>query len=111
MGIYTTGGRDVRGGISVGGDLRIPLPEQNRTVYCDQAHYGHVSDRGAEAGVKGDQAVVGAGRNVCGGDADGGLVGRTYGGGEVYGRDGDGDLLRQASIKSENQLMVLSDSI
>ena len=40
-----------------------------------------MSDGGAEAGVKGDQAVVGSGRIECGGDTDGGSGGRTDRGG------------------------------
>ena len=40
-----------------------------------------MSGGGSEAGVKGDQQVVGAGRIGCEGDEDGGLVGGMYGGG------------------------------
>ena len=38
-----------------------------------------MSGGGSEAWVKGDQAVVGAGRIGCGGDADGSLGGRKDG--------------------------------
>ena len=41
------------GVIAEGGDLHILPPEQSRTVYYDQAHYGPVSGDGAEAGFKG----------------------------------------------------------
>ena len=50
-----------------------------------------MSGGGVEAGVKGDQAVVGAGRIGCGGDTDGISEGGTDGGGGGDGRDGDGD--------------------
>ena len=86
MGISPDGGRDGRGGTTGGGDLHILPPEHSCTVYCDQDHYGPVSGGGAEARVKGDQAVVGAGLIGCGGDADGGLGGRTDGGGGGDGR-------------------------
>ena len=33
------GGCDGGGGITGDGDLRLPPPEQSRTVYYDQAHY------------------------------------------------------------------------
>ena len=52
-----------------------------------------MSGGGAEAGVKGDQAVVGSGRIGCGGDVDGASGGRTYGGGGGNGQDGYGDRL------------------
>ena len=47
---------------------------------------------GAEVGVKADQAVVGAGLIVCGGDADGGSGVGTDGrvGGDEQDGDGDG---------------------
>ena len=44
----------------------------------------------AEAGVKGDQAVVGAGRTGFGGDSYGGSGGGIDGGGGGDRRDGDG---------------------
>ena len=64
----------------------------NYQFYCDQAHYGTVSGGREEAGVNGDQAVVGAGRIGCGGDANGVSGGGTDGGGGgLDGWDGDGD--------------------
>ena len=72
MGIYPSEGRGGGGGISGGGNLCLLPPEHSSTIYCNQAHYGPVSGGGAEAGVKGDQTVVVAGRTVCGGDVDGG---------------------------------------
>ena len=67
--------------IAGGGKLSLILIENSRTVYCNQAHYGPVYGGRAEARYKGDQAVVGSGRLVIGGDADGGLGGGTDGGG------------------------------
>ena len=81
-GIPPAGGRDDRYGTAGGRYLRIPPPEHSCTVYCDQDHYGPVSNGGAEAGVKGNQTVVGAGRIGCGGYVYGGLGGGTDGGGE-----------------------------
>ena len=86
MGPSTAVGRDGRGVISGGGDLRLPPPENSCTVYCDQAHYGPVSGGRAEAGVKGGQEVVGSGWTGFGGDMDGSSQGGTDGGGG--GRDG-----------------------
>ena len=90
MGLSPAGGRGGGGGTAGGGDLRLPPPEHSRTVYYDQAHYGPVSGGGAEAGVKGGQAVVGAGRTGFGGDADGDSGGGTDGGGGGDGWDEDG---------------------
>ena len=92
MGLYLSGGHCGSGCIAGDGDLHIPPPEHSRTVYCGQAYYGPVSGGGAEAGVKGDQAVVGAGLIVCGGDADGGSGVGTDGrvGGDEQDGDGDG---------------------
>ena len=91
MNISPTGGRYGGGGIAGGGYLRLPLPEHSLKVYCDQAHYGSVSGGGAEAGVKGGQAVVVARQTRFEGDVDGGSGSRTDGGGGGYGRDGYGD--------------------
>ena len=85
MGLSLVEGRNVGGGISGGGDLRLPPPEHSFTVYCDQAHCVPVSGIGSEAGVKGDQAVVESVRTRCeGGGVGGGLGGemeREGGGG------------------------------
>ena len=62
MGISPTRGLNVGGRITGGGDLRLTPPEHSSTVYFDQAHYGLVSGGGVEAGFKGGQVVVGAGR-------------------------------------------------
>ena len=43
MGLPPAGGRNGGGSIVGGGDLRIPLPEHSRTVYCDRYHYVPVS--------------------------------------------------------------------
>ena len=76
-----SGGRDGRGGTEGGGDIRLPPPEHSHTFYCDQTHnetlYGGIK----EAGFKGEKSLVVSGRNGYGGDAYGGLVGRTDGGG------------------------------
>ena len=50
-----------------------------------------MSGGGAEAGVKGDQSVVGAGQLGLGGDADDVLVGGTDRRGGGYGQEKDGD--------------------
>ena len=85
------GGRDRRGRISGSGYLYIPPPEHSDTVYCDQAHYGPVSGGGAEAGVKGGQAVVEEVHTGFGGDADSGSGDGIDGEVGGDGRDGDGD--------------------
>ena len=98
MSLPPAGGRYGGGGIAGGGDLRLPPSEHSRTVYCENDHYGPVADSRAEAGVKGDQSVVVAGRIRCGGDADGGSGGGMDGGGEVNGKDGEGDRLSRGRI-------------
>ena len=70
---------NIRGGIAGGEELRLPPTEHSCTVYCNQAQYGLLPGGGEEAGVKGGQALVIAGRTVCWGNAVGGLVGRTDG--------------------------------
>ena len=62
MGVSNSGGIHGGGGTKGGGDLHLPPLEHSRTFHCDQAHYGRMSGGGAEAGVKGGQAVVGAAR-------------------------------------------------
>ena len=69
MDLSPAGGRDDGGRISVGGYLRLLLPEHRCTVYCYKAHFGPVAGGGAEAGIKGGQEVVGTGRTGFGGDA------------------------------------------
>ena len=69
MGVFPTGGSDGRGGITVGGYLCLPPPEQILAVHCYQAHYGPVSGGGAKSGVEGVQVVLGAGRLGLGGEA------------------------------------------
>ena len=93
MGIPHDGSRNGGGWNSGGVDLRLLPPEHSFTVYCNQDHYGPVSGGRAEAGVKGDQVVVGSGCIGCGLYADGGSGGRTNRGTGGYGRDGDGDRL------------------
>ena len=82
---------DGGGGPAGGGDLCLPPPEHSCTVYYDQAHYGLVSGGEADTGDTGIQAALGSGRDGCGGDANGGLGGRTERGAGGDGRDGDGD--------------------
>ena len=91
MGIPPSGGRNGGGGTTGGGDLRIPLTEHSHAVYCNQYHYGPVSGGGSEAGVKGDQEMLGSGHIGCGGDEDGGLeCGSDRGrGGDIRGIDID----------------------
>ena len=63
--------------IAGGGNLSLILIENSRTVYCNQAHYGPVYGGGAEAGVKGGQVVVVAGRLRIGGGVGGVSGGET----------------------------------
>ena len=86
MGVPPSVGSDDGGGITGGGYLHIPPLEHSHTVHCNQDHYGPISGGGAESGVKGVQAVVGAGWLGIGGDADGGLGGGTDREGRGYGR-------------------------
>ena len=90
MGVQPYGTSNGRGGITGGGDLRLPPPEHICKVNYDQYHYGPVSGSSVEDGVKGGQSVVGSGRIGLGGDAEGGSGGGTDGGGGGYGRDRDG---------------------
>ena len=92
-GIPPSGGRNDGGCTAGGRDLHILPPEHSHTVYCDQAHYGPVSGGGAEARVKGSQAVVVSGRVGCGGYADSGSGGGMGGGGIGDGWYGDVDRL------------------
>ena len=85
MGVSPTGCCDGRGGINGGGDLSILPPEHSCTVYCNQAHYGPVSSREAQKGVKGGHAVVVEGQIGIGGDTDSG-----WRDGKNGGRGGDG---------------------
>ena len=62
MGIPPSGGSDGEVGTARGGYLRLPMPQQSRTVYCNHDHYGLVSGGGEEALAKGDQSVVRTGR-------------------------------------------------
>ena len=93
MGLYPARRSDGGGRIAGGLEICLPPPEHSSTVYCNRAYYGPVSGDGAEDSVKGDQSVVGAGRNGCGGDADGGSGGGTDGGGVGYGGGGYRDEL------------------
>ena len=87
MGLPPAGIRDVGGGISGGVYLCLPLTENSRTFYCGYAHYGPVSSGIAEARVKVDQALVGAGHIGCGVDVDGVSGGGTDGGERGYGQE------------------------
>ena len=90
---------DDGGGITGGGDLRLLPTEPSCTFHCNQAHYGPISGGRAEAGVKGGQVVVGAGRlrlvwdvgSVLGGETNGGREGHRYG-------DVDRDIRRDSDI-------------
>ena len=64
-GLSLDGVLNIRGGIADGEDLRLPPTEHSCTVYCNQAQYGLLPGGGEEAGVKGGQALVRAGRTVC----------------------------------------------
>ena len=77
MGVSLSGGRGGRGGIIGGGDLRLPPTEHSCTVHYNQAHYVPVFGGSAEAGVKGGQVVVGAGRLRLGDDVSGVSGGET----------------------------------
>ena len=81
MGVPPTGGSDDRGGITGGGDLRLPPPEHSHTFHCEEAHYVPVYGLVSASGVKDVQAVLGRGRLGLGRDADGGLGGGTDRGG------------------------------
>ena len=91
MGIPPAGGRNERGQIAGGEELRLPPPEHSHIVYCKQAYYGTVYGGRAQARVKDGQAVVVAGRIGFGGDVDGRLGGGTDRGGGGDGQDGYGD--------------------
>ena len=91
MGILLPGGRDGGGDTEGVGYLCIPPPEHSCTVYCDQSHYEPVYGGGSEAGVKGGQAVVGAGWGGSGGDVEGGSGGRMDGSVVIYGLEEDRD--------------------
>ena len=81
MGLPPTGGYDIRDGLKGGGELCLPPPELNHTVYYDQANYGPLSGGETEAGAKGGNEMMGAGGFGVGVDADGGPGGITDGGG------------------------------
>ena len=90
MDIPPTGGRDDRNGTVGGRDPRILPPEQNFTVYCDQAHYGPVFGGGSDTGAKDIQAVVVTVMVRCRRHVDGSSGGGTGGGGGGGGGDTDG---------------------
>ena len=46
MGVSPAGGCDGGGGVTGGGDLRLPPLEHSHTVHCGQSHYGPVSSGG-----------------------------------------------------------------
>ena len=89
-GVSSAGRNSGRGGIAGGGYLHLPPPEHSHTVHYNEANYGPLSGDEAAAGVKGGQAVVGAGRLGLGGDADRGSGGEKEGGRGVYGWYGEG---------------------
>ena len=62
MGIPPSGESDGGVGTARGGYLRLLMPQQSCTVYCNHDHYGLVSGGGAETLAKGDQLVVRTGR-------------------------------------------------
>ena len=109
MGVSLSRGCNGGGGITRGGDLCLPPTEHSFTVHFNQAHYGPVSGDRAEAGVKGGQVVVGAGRLKLGGDVSSVLGGETNIEGEVhiYGvgnRDGDGDGDRKINVDRDGDI-------
>ena len=75
MGVSPTGGSDVIGGITRGGDLNLPYLEHSHTFHCNQAHYGPVSVIKATSGFKGGQEVRVTVRIGIGQDTDGGSGG------------------------------------
>ena len=89
MGLPPYGGCDDRGGVSGGGELRLPLSEHCGAIYCEYTHYGTVSGGESEARSKSENAVMRIGGSGFGGDLDGGLGGRADGGGRGDGRDGN----------------------
>ena len=91
VGLPPSGGCNVGGRLVGVGDLRLPMTEHSRTVYCNQENYGPVSGSETEAGAKGKKYVVGTGRFVFGGDVGGGSGSGTDRGGVGEGRDGDRD--------------------
>ena len=105
MGVSHAVGQYGGGGITGGGDLRIPPPEHRHTVHCNQAHYGPVPGGRAEAEIRGNQSVVGAEIIGLGGDADGGSVGGTDGGGGGDGKYGDGDVFNWWEGTAANVLL------
>ena len=93
--------RVIFGGVRItgGGDIRLPPLEQSNIVHCNQAHYGLVSVGGEASGFMGVKTVVGAGSLGLGGDAAGGLGGRSGG---VGGGDGQGSNGYRKTIKRED---------
>ena len=86
MGVSPAGGGNDVGGVTGGGDPRLPPAEHNHIVHRDQDHYVPVSGGGEPPGDKGVQAVVGVGSSGVGGDAYRGSGDRTEG--EGGGRTG-----------------------
>ena len=68
MDIPSPVGGDGRGSYARGGDLRHPSPEHFREIYCDKAHYVHVSSGDAAPRGAVFEAVLGSGRTQSGGD-------------------------------------------
>ena len=80
-GVYPDGGGDGEGGVTVGGDLRLPPPEHNHIVHYNRYNYGPVYSGKEASKVTSGQLVVGAGSIGTGGDMDISLDDRTGGGG------------------------------
>ena len=79
VGVSPAGGGNDVGGVTGGGDPRLPPIEHNHAVHRNQDHYGTVSGGTEPTGDKGVQAVVGAGISGLDGDAYGGSRDRTGG--------------------------------
>ena len=73
-------GVNVRGGLTVGGNLHILTPENSHTVYRYQENCGPMYGGKTEARAKGGNGIVRSGRFRFGGDADSGPIGRKDGG-------------------------------
>ena len=93
--VSSTDRSNVGGGVTGGGDPRLPPTEHSHTVHRDQTHYGNVSGGREASWVTGVQSVVGSGRFGLGGDADGVLGGGTggEGGGDGCYDNGDGRII------------------
>ena len=89
LGLTPSGGWNVGGGVTGGGELHLSPTEHRGEIYCKQAHYGPVSCGKAEARTKNGNAAVGTGGYGFEWDTGGGPQGGADRGGRGDGRDGD----------------------